>query len=398
MQPDGWDLSELKYVELTDKERALWLLEDGDILFNRTNSKELVGKCEVFTESGEWVFASYLMRLTVDTDVASPEFVSAYLSSPGGRAQIERESRQIIGMTNINAEEIRTLRIPLPSPAIQAALLAKLDAARAARDVGLVAADAALNGLDAFILGKLGLALPAKEAVAPFAIRLADALQSRVDTEYHSPRFRRLRAMVENGPFEAQSVSDLCLPLISGFAAGGGDQSDETDGLPHLRPTNVTAGGEISLVGSKYVPISDVTTNDMVLPGEVLFNNTNSSLWVGKSAVFDLTVPCACSNHMTRLRFRNPKNSPTYLAALLNALRSVVYFAALATNFNNQAGINTDALGQLRTPVPPPATQAAIAAEVERRRAEARRLRAEARAGWAAARLAFEDALLGPGA
>ncbi|MBL9070704.1 MAG: hypothetical protein JNM03_12040 [Sphingopyxis sp.] len=149
MQPDGWDLSELKYVELNDKERALWLLDKGDILFNRTNSKELVGKCEVFNEPGEWVFASYLMRLTVDRDLASPEFVSAYLSGPSGRAQIERESRQIIGMTNINAEEIRTLRIPLPKPAVQAALLAELDVARVARDTGLAAADASLSGLDA---------------------------------------------------------------------------------------------------------------------------------------------------------------------------------------------------------------------------------------------------------
>ncbi len=77
-------------------------------------------------------------------------------------------------------------------------------------------------------------------------------------------------------------------------------------------------------------------------------------------------------------------------------MRSLGYFAALATNFNNQAGINTDALATLRLPVPPPPVQAAIAAEVDRRRAEARRLRAAARARWAAARQTFEDALLGP--
>jgi type I restriction enzyme, S subunit len=158
----------------------------------------------------------------------------------------------------------------------------------------------------------------------------------------------------------------------------------------------VTGGGEITLTGSKYVPASAVTDNDKIKPDEVLFNNTNSSLWVGKSAVFDLESDCACSNHMTRLRFRNSDNSPIYLAAYLNALRSIGYFAALATNFNNQAGINSDALGSLRIPVPLPATQATIAAEVDRRRAEARRLRAKARAGWVAARQAFEDALLGP--
>jgi restriction endonuclease S subunit len=116
LQANGWDLSDIKYVELTEKELANWKLETGDIVFNRTNSKELVGKCEVFRESGTWVFASYLMRLRVNEDAAIPEFVSAFLNGPTGRAQIDRESRQIIGMSNINAEEIRTLRVPLPKP------------------------------------------------------------------------------------------------------------------------------------------------------------------------------------------------------------------------------------------------------------------------------------------
>lgn len=394
MQLDGWDLNSLKYVELTDKERNLWLLNEGDILFNRTNSKELVGKCEVFREAGDWVFASYLMRLTVDTAIALPDFVSAYLSSPGGRAQIERESRQIIGMTNINAEEIRTLRIPLPSPGIQMELLEKLNAARAARDAGLAAANSTVEGLDMYVLAELGLRLPPAEDVVPFAIRYADLVHSRVDSEYHSPRFRQLRAMIESGPYNAQAISEICLPLITGFAAGGDNQSEEADGLPHLRPTNITPSGEITLNNTKYVPSLAVGVNDSVNKGEVLFNNTNSSLWVGKSSVFDLEAQAACSNHITRLRLIDPDASPLFLAAFLNALRSIGYFSALATNFNNQAGINSDALGALRIPVPPPQIQVAIASVVETRRSEAQKLRQEARMGWAVARQVFEDALL----
>ena len=60
----------------------------GDVIVNRTNSKELVGKCEVFAEDGEWVFASYLMRLTVTTNLVRPEFLSAFLNARAGRAPI----------------------------------------------------------------------------------------------------------------------------------------------------------------------------------------------------------------------------------------------------------------------------------------------------------------------
>jgi restriction endonuclease S subunit len=330
-----------------------------------------------------------------DTTQISARFLQGWFQTQPGRDQILRSvgggATPFLGTGHANK-----LEVPVPPLKIQQQLVIDLDVARAARDAKLVAAGATLHGLDAFILGELGMTLPPPETVLPFAIRLSDAAHARVDTEYHSPRFRRLRAIIENGPYEAMSIADLCLPLITGFAAGGGDQADEAEGLPHLRPTNVTADGEITLSGSKYVPVSDVTAGDTIKPREVLFNNTNSSLWVGKAAVFDLPGICACSNHMTRLRLRNAQHSPVYLAALLNALRSIGYFAALATNFNNQAGINSDALSALRIPVPPPAVQIAIAAEVDRRRAEARRLRAEARAGWAAAQQAFEDALLGP--
>ena len=90
LQNDGWELSNLKYIELTENEVETYRLQNGDILFNRTNSKELVGKCEVFKEKGDWVFASYLVRVRIDESIALPHFVSIFLNTPSGRVQIDR--------------------------------------------------------------------------------------------------------------------------------------------------------------------------------------------------------------------------------------------------------------------------------------------------------------------
>src|SRR6187402_975326 len=90
LQANGWDLSELKHIELLAADLKRYRLEKGDLLFNRTNSKELVGKCEVFSEEGDWVFASYLIRVRLDPDRAIPGFVSAFLNSPAGRMQIDQ--------------------------------------------------------------------------------------------------------------------------------------------------------------------------------------------------------------------------------------------------------------------------------------------------------------------
>ena len=85
------------------------------------------------------------------------------------------------------------------------------------------------------------------------------------------------------------------------------------------------------------------------------------------------------------------------MAALLNALRSIGYLALVCTKFNNQAGINTETLVELKTPVPLPAVQQHIVAEVQTRRAQARQLRVAAETGWANAKAAFEARLLGGG-
>lgn len=136
--------------------------------------------------------------------------------------------------------------------------------------------------------------------------------------------------------------------MRSGFAAGRQDQAQGDEAaVPHLRPLNLNAWGELSISETKSVPASRVKEDDYLEQGEVLFNNTNSAEWVGKSTVFDLDTPCACSNHMTRISL-NAGVEPHFVAALLNAFRGIGYFSALSTFFNNQAGINTSTLAALR--------------------------------------------------
>lgn len=172
LQAEGWDLSSLKYIELQPKEVARYLLQPGDILFNRTNSKELVGKCEVFREAGAWVFASYLIRVTVNSGKVLPDFVSLFLNTPAGRAQIDRVSRQIVGMSNVNAEELQDLIIPLPSLSVQRTLIVEMEAAREARRQKLLKADELLASLGPYTLATLKIDLPRTDPRTCFAIHL----------------------------------------------------------------------------------------------------------------------------------------------------------------------------------------------------------------------------------
>jgi type I restriction enzyme S subunit len=106
-------------------------LDDGDILIIRTSgSRDLVGTCAVFHEAGVFVFASYLIRLRTLRDKANPDFVSWYINSSIGRQQVDSLSRQIM-QNNINSQELRSLRIPLPPLDVQRAIMERVAAGRA---------------------------------------------------------------------------------------------------------------------------------------------------------------------------------------------------------------------------------------------------------------------------
>ncbi len=124
------DLRNLKHLRLSKNEMGKLLLRDGDILFNRTNSKELVGKCAVFHAQGKFVFASYLIRIRTHPAKADADFLSCVINCPIGRQQINALSRQIIGQANINSVELRGLQIPLPPLAVQKQIMERVAAGR----------------------------------------------------------------------------------------------------------------------------------------------------------------------------------------------------------------------------------------------------------------------------
>lgn len=75
---------DLKYLHIAPKQYPKLVLQKGDILVNRTNSAELVGKCAVFDLDAEFGFASYIIRLRLDTKRALPHLVASYINSRPG--------------------------------------------------------------------------------------------------------------------------------------------------------------------------------------------------------------------------------------------------------------------------------------------------------------------------
>lgn len=108
------DLSDLKYVELEPDDVQRFRLERGDILFNRTNSKELVGKTGLWDVELEAVAASYFIRLRARNETTRPYYLWAFMNSRHMKRVLFDTARGAIGQANINSKELKAFRLPLP--------------------------------------------------------------------------------------------------------------------------------------------------------------------------------------------------------------------------------------------------------------------------------------------
>ncbi|MGD0168084.1 MAG: restriction endonuclease subunit S, partial [Gaiellaceae bacterium] len=104
----------LQFVDLGEDDFARFRLNKGDILFNRTNSAELVGKTAVFDLDGDFVFASYLIRVVPDRSRVCSDSVNYYLNVNGTQARLKQLAARAVSQSNINATKLRGFEIPLP--------------------------------------------------------------------------------------------------------------------------------------------------------------------------------------------------------------------------------------------------------------------------------------------
>lgn len=109
-------LHDLKYLpeNFSDKEKLN--LEEDDILFNRTNSYELVGKSGVVSKdlAGKFTFASYLIRIRLHEKEVFASYVCRFINSYFGREMLLSMVTQQVGQANINSQKLASIFIPVP--------------------------------------------------------------------------------------------------------------------------------------------------------------------------------------------------------------------------------------------------------------------------------------------
>lgn len=112
------DLSDTKTIDIPDEELPKYTVRRGDVLFNRTNSKELVGKTCVYNRDEMMVLAGFIVRVRVN-DRILPEILSAFLNTDFSKQMLLAMCKAAIGQANINAQELQSIGIYIPPIELQ---------------------------------------------------------------------------------------------------------------------------------------------------------------------------------------------------------------------------------------------------------------------------------------
>ena len=131
IEPQKFNLRDLKYCELSDEQAERFRLEKGDLIFIRTNGVlDRLGACAIYSgEPANALFASYLIRARLKQDHMMPEFASYFLGSDFGAALVSgRATPASDGKYNLNTAAIDSLQLPIPSLDEQLEIVVILDA------------------------------------------------------------------------------------------------------------------------------------------------------------------------------------------------------------------------------------------------------------------------------
>lgn len=306
------DLAKRRRVNATARQMELQSVRPGDVLFNATNSPELVGKSALIGMLDEpAVFSNHFLRLRTRSDQLNPGYLAHYLRRQFSLGVFIAMAKAWVNQATIGRDRIEDLRIPLPTLSEQrriATILDHADALRAKRRQVLAHLDSLKQSI--------------------FQDMFGDELAER----------HRL---------------DQIADVASGITKGR-KTNEETESVPYLAVSNVQAGF-LSLDSVKEIPATASERARYALrDGDLVLTEGGDPDKLGRGTVWRAQIPlCLHQNHIFRVRPDTQQVLPDYLSACLASTKARTYFLQSAKQTTGIASINMTQLRAAPVAVPP---------------------------------------------
>jgi type I restriction enzyme S subunit len=331
------DWSSFIRVPVSQKQLDRYRLPPGDVLFNSTNSPELVGKTAIFKGHSEpVVFSNHFVRLQADEARLDPDYLARWLTDQWQRQVFQGLCTQWVNQAAVRKDDLLSLELPLPPLSEQKRIAAILSQADRLRRLRRYAHDLSDGYLQAVFLEMFG-------------------------DPVTNPR-----------GWERTTIGDV---VASSQYGTSNKSNSEQRGYPILGMGNITYSGRIDLSTLVYVGLSKEEFETLRLkPGDIIFNRTNSTELVGKTAHWNYDFDAVIASYLVKLKLK--KNTlPEYFTALLNSDYYKGMFQERCKKAVGQSNISPTLLKEFPMLIPPLSLQqkfAQIVRRFERMRAQQR--------------------------
>ncbi|UXN03837.1 restriction endonuclease subunit S [Bartonella sp. HY406] len=309
------DLETNKYIDLPFTEVKAYLLDDRDVLFNRTNSYEWVGRTGIYYKHDnlERTFASYLVRFIPDPNIITPEYLTCYLNTRQGVRDLKRRARESINQTNINPEEVKEVEIPILSAELQNIVSYNLHLAHKQRTSAILlyqqAEDILLEELD------LKNFKPNQQAINIKSNKDSFEITGRLDAEYYLPKYEEIINHIKS--IHHKLLKEL---VIIKKSVEPGSNAYDTEGIPFIRVADYNKIGisEPTLKLKKdYYNANKERLDDLMLKKDTILLSKDGSIGVAYLMTEDSNS--ITSGAILHLTIQDDNILPEYLTLVLNS-------------------------------------------------------------------------------
>jgi type I restriction enzyme S subunit len=253
------DLRIVKYIQ-TKIDLSSYFIKQGDIIFNNTNSEELVGKTALYQgENDKYVLSNHMTYMRLLRDDVDRYYLATYLHKRWFDGYYQSICRRHVNQASIGKERIRSIIVPLPLLPEQRAI--------------------------AHVLSKIQAATQTQAAIAERARELKRALMAKLFTEgLRGEPLKETEIGLMPESWEVVKLDDV----FEFLQYGTSERCDvDTGGIPVLRIPNVVEG-KIDIGDLKFLKTSGKTVDNLRLAiGDLLFVRTNGRReYTGRCAVF----------------------------------------------------------------------------------------------------------------
>jgi type I restriction enzyme S subunit len=349
-----------------------YFLKDNDLLLARSGNT--VGKSYLHKVVGyDCFFAGYMIRFKINASKVIPQYIFVYTQTDFYRKWIKAVQRTT-GQPNINAEEYRSLEIPLPDKIVQEKIVNIYFGFLSQKKQNETEAEKLLASIDDYLLKELGITLPTPPENTlknrMFTTKVSELSANRFDPHFNKIYFKDVFKSLSKSKFNITRIKDVLENIKTGTTPHQRfEPFVESAGVIFLRNTNLKKY-QIDLSDTKFVNNEFAKELTYSVKGEIIMCIAGT---VGLSAVNHIEYPISINQNVSALKLLDKINVD--FAAYWFNTNIFLELTKRACSVATILYLNNDNLKLLPIPVPPLAIQKEIANHITTIRQQAQQLK-----------------------